>query len=574
MAGNFMRALVFCALSVFASVSARAGTRTDSVCRLIDNAIDSARIYLDRREARIAALKIRLTRRLTPSERYETEYKLWEEYKALSNDSAIAYIARATHTATLSGDMAAACKCMAIEAFQCSSSGMYMEAHDLLAGIDRQALDSAGLILYYRSMAHLYGELGWYTSVSELKRRYVAVQKQYIDSVLAVTDESHPLYLQYMEKRMYDAGDYYGALRYNDKWMKLSGHIPTEFAIIAYYRYLDYKMLGNEAEWTYWVAMSALADIRNGTTDQASMWEFANYMYIAGDNKRAYRYIDFAGKCADKFHTAVRSSQVLPILTMIANRYKGEQEVSNRRLQFATVLSGLFVLLVLASLFYVNRQRKRLARVRDELSEKNGQLTRLNDEMKQTLANLDESNRRLTQTGNLLNNAVTGLDESNRVKEKYIGLFLRQCSTYIDRMENMRREQLSMIKGKRYAELYDMLKTHDFRNREQEELFQIFDSTFIRLFPTFVDDFNMLLRPENRIVLSDQSKLTTGIRIFALIRLGIDDSSKIAEFLHYSVNTIYNYRAKIKNGAVVNRDEFEDLVKSIGLPKRVGESDS
>ena len=238
------------------------------------------------------------------------------------------------------------------------------------------------------------------------------------------------------------------------------------------------------------------------------------------------------------------------------------------------MLSGLFVLLVLASLFYVNRQRKRLARVRDELSEKNGQLTRLNDEMKQTLANLDESNRRLTQTGNLLNNAVTGLDESNRVKEKYIGLFLRQCSTYIDRMENMRREQLSMIKGKRYAELYDMVKTHDFRNREQEELFQIFDSTFIRLFPTFVDDFNMLLRPENRIVLSDQSKLTTGIRIFALIRLGIDDSSKIAEFLHYSVNTIYNYRAKIKNGAVVNRDEFEDLVKSIGLPKRVGESDS
>ena len=138
-------------------------------------------------------------------------------------------------------------------------------------------------------------------------------------------------------------------------------------------------------------------------------------------------------------------------------------------------------------------------------------------------------------------------------------------------MDAMRRDVFTMLKAKRYAELYDMVKNHDFRDKEQEELFEIFDSTFIRLFPTFVDEFNQLLKPDSRISLPDQSKLTTGIRIFALIRLGIDDSSKIAEFLHYSVNTIYNYRAKIKNGAAVNREEFEDLVKAIGLPKGVVE---
>ena len=191
--------------------------------------------------------------------------------------------------------------------------------------------------------------------------------------------------------------------------------------------------------------------------------------------------------------------------------------------------------------------------------------------MKQTLDSLDTSNRRLTATGNHLNDAVANLDESNRVKEKYIGLFLRQCSSYIDRMDAMRRDVFTMLKAKRYAELYDMVKNHDFRDKEQEELFEIFDSTFIRLFPTFVDEFNQLLKPDSRISLPDQAKLTTGIRIFALIRLGIDDSSKIAEFLHYSVNTIYNYRAKIKNGAAVNREEFEDLVKAIGLPKGVVE---
>ena len=61
----------------------------------------------------------------------------------------------------------------------------------------------------------------------------------------------------------------------------------------------------------------------------------------------------------------------------------------------------------------------------------------------------------------------------------------------------------------------------------------------------------------------EENRLTTDIRIFALIRLGIEDSSKIAEFLHYSVNTIYNYRARIKNGALHNREQFEEKVKSL-----------
>jgi hypothetical protein len=150
------------------------------------------------------------------------------------------------------------------------------------------------------------------------------------------------------------------------------------------------------------------------------------------------------------------------------------------------------------------------------------------------------------------------------VKEKYIGLSLRQCSIYIENMEKLRKEVLTMLKNKRHTELMTKMRSHDYRDRQQQELFDIFDTTFIHLFPTFVDDFNKLLRPEERIHLDDTSRLNTDLRIFALIRLGIDDSSKIAEFLHYSVNTIYNYRARIKNGAICGRDEFEKKVKEIG----------
>ena len=73
------------------------------------------------------------------------------------------------------------------------------------------------------------------------------------------------------------------------------------------------------------------------------------------------------------------------------------------------------------------------------------------------------------------------------------------------------------------------------------------------------------LRPEAQLSVEKDGQLSTSIRIFALIRLGINDSSKIAEFLHYSVNTIYNYRARVKKGAKGDKDDFEEKVKMIGI---------
>lgn len=556
-------------LMLLAVAQAAAVEKADSVYRLIDKAMAGADAYFERREARIDGLKSRLQGSREPARRYALEFSLYEEYRGLSNDSALAYIERAAATAAARGDKASAGKCMALEACQCSMSGLYAEALVMLDRVDLRSLDSVGLPLYYHARSHLYGEIAAHTAVPSMKSGYAGLSSAYEDSLLAVTGEDDALYLQHMEKRMFAAGDYYGALRYNEKWMRLRGHVPTEFAVIAFYRYLDYKMLGNKAEWTYWLAMSALADIRNGTTDQASMWELAQHMYTTGDYARANRYIDFAGACARKFHTALRSYQVMPVLSVISKKYQTDMASTNRMLYVALMAACVFALTVLCFAVYLVRQRKRLAAAQAGLREGNERLTRLNGEMQKALHELDLSNRRLTATGERLNAAVAGLDESNRVKEKYIGLFLRQCSSYIERMDHMRRDVLAMVKAKRYGELYDMVKKHGFRDKEQEELFEIFDSTFIRLFPTFVDEFNQLLRPECRIALADQSKLNTGVRIFALIRLGIDDSSKIAEFLHYSVNTIYNYRARIKNGAMVSRDEFEDMVRSIGLPRRV-----
>ena len=140
----------------------------------------------------------------------------------------------------------------------------------------------------------------------------------------------------------------------------------------------------------------------------------------------------------------------------------------------------------------------------------------------------------------------TNLDliEANAAKEEYLGLFLSMCSGYLDKLrKTLTREQYD-------AELKNFYKT--------------FDTSFLSLYPTFVEDLNALLTEEGRIVVKEGELLNTELRIFALIKLGITQSSHIASLLRYSVNTIYNYRAQVKNAALSDRDNFEENVRKIG----------
>ena len=150
-------------------------------------------------------------------------------------------------------------------------------------------------------------------------------------------------------------------------------------------------------------------------------------------------------------------------------------------------------------------------------------------------------------------------------RNEYIGKFLNICSEYIDKLDNYRKRVNRKLKAGQHADLLRMTGSEQLKEDELKELFDNFDSVFLNLFPTFIDDFNALLKPEERITPPSAGRLNTDLRIFALIRLGIDESSKIADFLRYSPNSIYAYRARIKNKAAGERENFERMVKEIGM---------
>jgi DNA repair exonuclease SbcCD ATPase subunit len=244
-------------------------------------------------------------------------------------------------------------------------------------------------------------------------------------------------------------------------------------------------------------------------------------------------------------------------MTQIAKTYKEKSEHTTSQLRVLLGILSVLALLLLGVLFFLHRRNKQLAVARNELRDANTRLSASN-------AQLSTLNAQLSTLNTQLSALNTQLSEANRIKEEYIGRFLSLCSQYIDKLDDYRKMVNRKMKNKELDELFRMTKSTELKEKEIEELYQNFDSVFLHLFPNFIDGFNALLQPDMQVHPKEENKLTTDIRIFALIRLGIDDSSKIAEFLHYSVNTIYNYRARIKNGAIGNREAFERQVKELG----------
>lgn len=525
--------LSFVAIQAAASPYAH---QVDSLLREVDRAIARHADYVAQKQAHISALRESLAKARTPEQRYECSYRLYEEYVPFANDSAVACLQRCRQLALSMGDASRAGRCQSLMALGYSNAGLYVEALTTLSGVDERVLTGEDLGYYYCATAHVCHEVAYYAHDRDVRdiytERSAAARSQMFRHLPA---NNRNVWLSREGEQM-DRGDYRASKRTNDAWLKTVDRSSHDFAYVSLYRYLEYKQLRDTTAMMSWLAESVLADVRNGVLDQGSMWELANELAVHGDLDRSYRYICFASDCARRYGSPQRLSRIAPLLSDIAMQYKDKSQRSEGRLRVLLIAVGVLAFLLMCSLFYVDRQRRRLAAAHGRLAESIRELSAVN----------------------------ASLTEANRVKDEYVGRFMRLCSIYVNKIDDLRRTVSRKLKAKQYDELYEQTRSPRFVETEMDELYANFDTAFLHLFPTFVEEFNALLAPEHRLPLDDDGRLSTVLRIFALIRLGITDSGKIAEFLHYSVNTIYNYRASTKSHALVDRNEFEARVRQIG----------
>ncbi len=530
----------------------------DDLYRQVDQEIEHFPEYVAQYEQQIAATRTDYQKAKTQQERYRLALALYEQYRAFQNDSALAYLNRAETLARQMNQPAQVGDIISRAAFQCSTAGLYNEALAFLRKVDKTQLDTLGLAHYYMAQMHVYGELGYYTQVSSMREGYYEKQAAYRDSLYNVIDHNSQDYMMQRILELLPQKRYQEATDLSDRWLKDMSPESRDYAIASYYRYLIINNQMNPEQAEYWLCQSALSDIRHAVMDQASLLALAEKLNDEGELTHSYHYIRFTWECNNRFNTRMRNWQIAPILNVIDSNYKEQLARNTQVLTTSVIVVSILAVMLLGLLFFLHRRNKQLDVARQAVSDSNEKLAALNEELKSTNAQLSDKNDEFA----LLNSQ---LSESNRVKEEYIGRFMSLCSQYIDKIDDYRKMVNKKMKDKELDELYRLSKSTALKEKELDELYENFDSVFLHLFPNFVEDFNGLLQPEMRLKPRDDNRLPTEIRIFALIRLGFEDSSKIAEFLHYSVNTIYNYRARIKNGAIGNRESFEQRVKQLGL---------
>lgn len=554
MAFDIKHLIIFLALWLAAKPSTAAphDRQVDSLLLCIDEAIGQSATYVRQKEERIARLKGELAQAKTTESRLQLTEALAEEYVPFVNDSCIYYLNLCGTLADQLGLHSKAGGFRAHAALMYSNAGIFLDGISTLEAIDSTQLAGADLGMYYFAYAHIYSESAYYARSDDQQKHYYDLARSYQDKAYRYLPSTNMFVWQHREMDDLNNHRYAKSMRTNDAWLASVNPSSHEYALVTFYRFFEYQAVGDTVQMMRWLAESVLSDVRQGVMDQGSLWEMANQLYGMGDIDRAYSYITYANDCANRFGSRQRLWRISPLMNDIAREYKAEGETYNQRLRFALMAISVMLVLLLLSLLYVNKQRRRLRASRNDLKDANDKLTASRDA-------LEQANSQLTEFNALL-------DEANHVKEEYVGHFMRLCSLYIDKLDDLRKMVNKKVKNHQYEELYEQTRTSRFKQEELDGLYAHFDKAFLRLFPTFVEEFNALLRPEEQVEQPDRDRLTTVLRIFALIRLGICDSSKIAEFLHYSVNTIYNYRAQVKKGAVDDRDTFEERVRCIGRP--------
>ena len=161
-----------------------------------------------------------------------------------------------------------------------------------------------------------------------------------------------------------------------------------------------------------------------------------------------------------------------------------------------------------------------------------------------------------------MNRMALRLEDANSIKDVYISQFLNLCSIYMDKLTQFNKMVNRKITTGKIDDLLKITKQGKYIEEHSKEFYDVFDDAFLHIYPNFVSEVNKLLRPDEQIVLREGEKLNTDLRIIAFMRLGIEESSRIAQMLNYSVYTIYTYRNKLKNRAV-SRETFESDLMNI-----------
>lgn len=544
-----VKKIVITSILFFIKIALVSANINDSLYTALKLELDKKNYYVQQKEDRMKGIKKLLSSNsITDMQQYIINYQLYDEYEKYQIDSAILYVNKNIYLARKMESSDLLYESQLILAPLYSTKGLYIDALKILESISSKDLNSEQKGLYYRAYSLFYRHYAQSSGVSNIYNK----SDLYKDSLIMVLDphsteymiESVQRHLNGLENIPSERDSLYSLLSRLDMQSK-------EYALVAYLIGYSYELEGNKGLQTQFYILSAIADIKNSIKDNASIQSLAKLFFDDGKGNIDLAYecnkssMEDAIFCNVRYRT-IDSSNTYPIITAT---YQQKEKEQKKTLILSLVLSSILSLSLVIALVYIYRQMKRVAKIRKELYRANLALNKLNNDLHQV---------------------NIALEDANNIKERYIAYSFDLCSNYIDKIEKFKNSLNKRFQTKKVDDIARMLSSDELISNELKEFYHNFDRMFLDIYPTFVEEFNSLLIDDQNLKIKEGDLLSPELRIFALIRLGIKDSTRIASYLHYSMSTIYNYRTKVKSKSNIPRDEFEDhvmLIGNISFPK-------
>lgn len=525
-----------------------ADTSLDSLMKQLDYAMDNHDVSLAKYRSRLKELRDRADKCLSETDKFFALGDLYDAYLSNNADSAIAIAAKREEISKNMGDKVQYTFARLNTANILSLTGSYTEALKQIKEIQADGIPEETRAYYYYIMRLTYGNMSNYAVRNSDSDRYSTLTNNYRDSLLKVNEVSSvPWNLI--------RADAYNAQNEPQKSIDLL--LPFientdlsihDQAIFAYTLAESYRLLGDLENEKKYLLISAIADLESGVREYVSPRKIALILYREGDIERAYKLMTLCLNDAIASKSRQRIFEINEVFPMINEMYLSTIDQQHSRLTVMVVIIGLLGLLLVALLIYVYKQMVRA---------------------RSSSVMLASANNELRDVNKQLSNANASIAEQSMLTTEYIASYMEQCLNAIDNFSAYRKHMKLQLATGNVASVTKEVNSDKMIDQAFKDFYDDFDKTFLRLFPTFIDEFNALLIPEERIIPKKSGSLTPVLRIYALIKLGITDSSKIARFLRYSTTTIYNYRTRTRNAAIADRDKFEDRIRDIGSLKNV-----
>lgn len=527
-----MKYYLFFLLQMFFALSAHAD---NGVLLRLKETVKNSSKYDAIKNEQIKPLHLKASKAKSFEERYKAYIELFEAYQSYKYDSASVYAEKALAIARKLSNQNYQVEATCAKVFCLLSAGMYKESFDVLNGIDISQITTPYYkYKYYSVKSRLFSDMADYCRTEPYTSQYIKMSRVLTDTLKRYTGVNTTQYyyvegMQLMKERKCAESEKAFLRVINDKHISVHQRAIC-LSCLGWLAQLE----ENEDKALQYLAESAICDIQSATKETMALREVGAILYSKGDVNLAIEYVQKALDDANFYNARQRKIEIGNVLPVIQqSRYKEVE--AQRNVMILCIILALSLLVVLgASTLFIKKQVRKVKLANEVIGERNQKL--------------EETNRMLS--------------ESNKIKTEYIGKSFYVSADYFTKLEKL----YNTIGRKLIARQYDDIRrslSEKSLAKERENMYDNFDETFLRLFPNFIEKYNALFDVNDRKVAIDKNALTKEMRIFALIRLGVNDSERIAHFLGYSVNTINTYKTRVKNKSIVNNDEFEQRIMEI-----------